>query len=291
MPAFPRGLDGFMRQHTFRLPSSLRTALFGTRERFFQPNAIPNTRSFASTALRRYPYPARTVTPKRGVSVLHDPVLRQVNHTGHPVLLYEAPTNKWYYPKVFGLGLLWIGVGAYSIRFNFDLQDNDVPFFVRPTYIFVGLAFIVIGCYTCTAPANRMRTLQVVPSVKGGGMQLRMTVKAAPWSKEQVIYSSLGRATISEKTEPLVQELQEAERFRKQRVWQHLGHLSIPGRAREGTTRWFHQKWINFFLRFKFAVLRFGIAKVRVEEEEWKVDCSGWLLENGQALDRLIPAE
>jgi hypothetical protein len=43
-----------------------------------------------------------------------------------------------------------------------------------------------------------------------------------------------------------------------------------------------HQKWTNFFLRFKFAVLRFGIAKVKVQGEEWKIDCSGWLLENGK---------
>jgi hypothetical protein len=28
--------------------------------------------------------------------------------------------------------------------------------------------------------------------------------------------------------------------------------------------------------------LRFGIAKVKVGGDEWKIDCSGYLLENGR---------
>lgn len=120
---------------------------------------------------------------------------------------------------------------------------------------------------------------------------MRMTVKPVPWLKERVIYSNLGAVTISEKTEPMVQELLEAERFRKQRLWDDLGHMNIAARVWEGSARWVHQKWTNFFLKFKFAVLRFGIAKVKVGGDEWKIDCSGYLLENGKAVDRIIPEE
>jgi hypothetical protein len=175
-----------------------------------------------------------------------------------------------------------MGVGAYSIKFNDDIKERDVPFFVRPTYVVVGAAFVAIGCYICTAPTNRMRALEVLPSLQGGSMQLRMTVRSAPWLKERIIYSNIGGATISEKTEPMVSELREAERFRRQRLWDDLGHLSMPARVWEGSARWVHQKWTNFFLRFKFAVLRFGIAKVKVQGDEWKIDCSGWLLEDGK---------
>ncbi|CAN9266016.1 unnamed protein product [Alternaria alternata] len=264
MPAFSRGFDAFMRQNSFRLPSSLRAALFGTRESFFTPTTLRQNRSFTSSVLRRYQYYKSTVvTPKASGFVNNDPVLRQVVQTRQPILLYQAPKNKWYYLKVYGTGALWIGVGAYSIKFNDDIKDKGLSFFVRPTYIVVG----------------------------GGPMQLRMTVKPVPWLKERVIYSNLGAVTISEKTEPMVQELLEAERFRKQRLWDDLGHMNIAARVWEGSARWVHQKWTNFFLKFKFAVLRFGIAKVKVGGDEWKIDCSGYLLENGKAVDRIIPEE
>lgn len=292
MPAFSRGLDGFVHQHAFRLPSSLRAALFGTREHFFAPNIIRNSRSFSSSILRRYQYQYKgSLSPKPNVFVNNDPVLRQVVQTRQPVVLYQAPKNRWYYLKVYGTAALWIGVGAYSVKFNDDIKEQGLPFFVRPTYVVVGLAFIAIGCYICTAPTNRMRVLEVVPSLQGGPMQLRMTVRASPWTKERVIYSNLGGATISEKTQPMVQELLEAERARRQSVFDGLEEFSILGRVWEGSARWVHQKWTNFFLSFKFAVLRFGIAKVEVQGEKWKIDCSGWLLEDGKAVDRIIPEE
>ncbi|CAN9317545.1 unnamed protein product [Alternaria alternata] len=292
MPAFSRGFDAFMRQNSFRLPSSLRAALFGTRESFFTPTTLRQNRSFTSSVLRRYQYYKSTVvTPKASGFVNNDPVLRQVVQTRQPILLYQAPKNKWYYLKVYGTGALWIGVGAYSIKFNDDIKDKGLSFFVRPTYIVVGVSFVIIGCYICTAPSNRMRALEILPSLQGGPMQLRMTVKPVPWLKERVIYSNLGAVTISEKTEPMVQELLEAERFSKQRLWDDLGHMNIAARVWEGSARWVHQKWTNFFLKFKFAVLRFGIAKVKVEGDEWKIDCSGYLLENGRAVDRIIPEE
>jgi hypothetical protein len=76
--------------------------------------------------------------------------------------------------------------------------------------------------------------------------------------------------------------LMEADRARRQSVFEGLEHLSILSRSWEYSARWVHQKWTNFFLSFKFAVLRFGIAKVEVQGEKWKIDCSGWLLEDGK---------
>ena len=113
---------------------------------------------------------------------------------------------------------------------------------------------------------------------------MRMAVRPAPWAKERIIYSNLGGATISEKCQPMVLELQEAERAKRQSVWQDLGDMNVVSRVWEGSARWVHQKWTNFFLKFKFAVLRFGIAKVEVQGEKWKIDCSGYLLENGKGM-------
>ncbi|KAH7078800.1 hypothetical protein BKA63DRAFT_531596 [Paraphoma chrysanthemicola] len=293
MAPVSRGFAGFLHHQSFRLPSSLRAALFGSREQFFHPNTIRSTRSFTSAALRRYQYQYKSnLPPKPSVFVNNDPVLRQVVQSRHPVLLYQAPKSKWYYLKVYGTAALWIGAGAYSIKFQDDVKDlKDLAFFVRPTYVVVGFGLIIIGCYTCTAPTNRIRALEVIPSIQGGPIQLRMTVRSAPWAKEKVIHSNLGGATISEKTYPMVEELMEAERFRRQRVFEDLGHMSMLPRIWEGSARWVHQKWTNFFLKFKFAVLRFGIAKVEVQGEKWKIDCTGWLLEDGKAVDRLLPEE
>jgi len=289
MPAVSRGLDGFLRQQTLRLPSSLRVALFGARQAGSQPASLRHARSFTSSLLRTYQYPARRPPPPNaGHFIGQDPVLRQVTQTRLPVTLYTAPRNKWYYWKVYGTAALWIGVGAFSIKFNYDIKENGLPFFVRPTYIAVGLAFIAIGCYISTAPVNRMRMLEVIPGFQGGPITLRMAVRPAPWAKEQTLFASLGQVSISEKTEPLVRELAEAERARRQRVWVDMDELSLLGRVWEGSSRWVHQKWISFFLRFKFAVLRFGIAEVEVQGQKWKIDCSGWLMEDGRAIDRLI---
>jgi hypothetical protein len=219
--------------------------------------------------------------------VNNDPVLRQVVQTRQPVMLYQAPKNRWYYLKVYGTAGLWLGTGAYAIKFQDDIKDlKDLAFFVRPTYVFVGFSFLIIGCYICTAPTNRIRVLEVIPSIQGGPLQLRISAKAAPWTREKIIYSNLGGATISEKTFPMVEELIEAERARRQNVFEGLEHMSIITRSWEYSARWVQQKWTSFFLKFKFAVLRFGIAKVEVQGEKWKIDCSGWLLEDGKGMLR-----
>jgi len=287
MPPVSRGFASFLHQTAFKLPSSLRAALFRTREDFFQPNTFRKSQSLTSSILRRYQSSYRSDLPKRpGAFVSNDPVLRHVVQTRQPVVLYRSPTNKWYYLKVYGTAMLWLGAGAFSMKFQDDIKDRDLKFFVRPTYVVVGFGFLAIGCYICTAPTNRMRLLEVVPSMQGGPLQLRFTVKSAPWNREKIVYSRIGGATISEKTWPMVEELMEAERARKQNVFEGLEHLSVLSRTWEYSARWVHQKWTNFFLSFKFAVLRFGIAKVEVEGDKWKIDCSGWLLEDGKGMLR-----
>jgi hypothetical protein len=287
MAPVSRSFAGFLGQHSFRLPSSLRAALFGAREQFFQPNAIRNSRSFTSSIIRRYQYQYKSqlAQKKSNAFVSNDPVLRQVLQSRRPVLLYEAPKSRWYYVKVYGAAGLWLGTGIYSIKFQDDIKNmEDLAFFIRPTYIVVGIGFIAIGCYICTAPTNRIRALELIPNMQGGPMKLRMRVRSAPWTSERTIFANLGGPTISEKTWPMVEELMEAERARRQNVFDSEGleHMSAVGRFWEYSARWVHQKWTNFFLSFKFAVLRFGIAKVEVQGEKWKIDCSGWLLEDGK---------
>ena len=44
-------------------------------------------------------------------------------------------------------------------------------------------------------------------------------------------------------------------------------------------------RWTSFFLRFKFAVFRYGYVKLEIEDGgKWKIDCEGFLLEDGKGM-------
>ncbi|KAK3216852.1 hypothetical protein GRF29_1g1164976 [Pseudopithomyces chartarum] len=146
----------------------------------------------------------------------------------------------------------------------------------------------VYGWATVT---SGIATLEVIPGSMGGRLQLRIRGRKEPWSKDQVIETDIWNATISEKTQPIMQEIMEAERARRQKITTDLEDFSLLGKAWEIAARWVEQKWTSFFLRFKFAVLQFGIIHVEVDGVKWKIDCTGYLLEQGRAVDRILPLE
>ncbi|KAJ4286268.1 hypothetical protein N0V90_013302 [Kalmusia sp. IMI 367209] len=125
----------------------------------------------------------------------------------------------------------------------------------------------------------------------GGRLQLRLRGLKTPFSEESVITTDIWDATIGEKTAPMIAEIVEADRARKQRVSQGLEDVSILARVWEIAARWVEQKWTSFFLRFKFAVLQFGMTHVEIDGVKWKIDCTGYVREQGQAIDRIMPVE
>ncbi|KAF2254549.1 hypothetical protein BU26DRAFT_600223 [Trematosphaeria pertusa] len=283
MAAFSRGLPSVLPQRSFHFPSSIRAAIFKAQPRFTQSHAP--ARSFSSSVLHRYQSPASSRS-----FVSSDPVLRTVIQTREPVLLYKEPANKWYLWKVYGLACTCVGIGLYNWKFAVELP-KDMQWFVPPTYYVIGFAMLAIGFHVFTRPVRRIHSLEIIPNTMGGPLQLRIRARIAPFLKERVILADLTEATISEKTAPMVAELVEADRARNQRLTEGLEHLSILPRIWELAARWLEQKWTSFFLKFKFAVLRFGIAQVEVNGVKWKLDCSGWLLDEGRAIDRIIIEE
>ena len=138
------------------------------------------------------------------------------------------------------------------------------------------------GAYAFTAPVMRASSLELLPALRGGTLRVRIKARVAPMLEEKVIFANLGEVTMSEKTVPLVRELNEAERARRQNVSEGLEDMFIIRRGWNMTARLLDQKWTSFFLYFKFAVLRFGVTKIGVNGERWKLDCSEYLLEDGQ---------
>lgn len=97
-------------------------------------------------------------------------------------------------------------------------------------------------------------------------------------------------ATLSEKTAPVIVEILEANRARHQRISEGLENYSIIPRIWELAARWIEQKWTSFFLRFKFAVLQFPIVHIEVDGIKWKLDCTGYLREQGQGTSTTNPS-
>lgn len=222
-------------------------------------------------------------------------------------MLYQAPDRRLYMVGVYGLACGLILAGLLTMRFGYTLPE-DLAFFVAPTYFVVALCMFAIGAYIFTAPVSRCSSLELIPSTYGGaGVQLRIRARTLPFSGDKTIIASIGECTIHEKTFPVAQELREAERARRQSLTDDLEGMFVVRRAWEVAARWLDQRWTSFFLRFKFSVLRFGIVKLNVHGDMWKLDCEGYLREDGQgmfqirfvdlksngraAIDRLIPQE
>lgn len=192
---------------------------------------------------------------------------------------------------VYGFASGCTAGGLWIFKFASELP-KDLPFFVEPTYWVVSAMVIGSGAYAFTAPAMRCSSLELLPAyVMGGPIRVRIRARVAPMMKEKVIVANIGQVTMSEKTVPMIRELQEAERARRQDVSEGLRGMFILRRGWEIAARLLEQKWTSFFCYFKFAVLRFGVSKIHVNGEKWKIDCSESLLENGQAIDRFISVD
>ncbi|KAF2438894.1 hypothetical protein P171DRAFT_525979 [Karstenula rhodostoma CBS 690.94] len=285
MAACSRGVTSFLHPHAFRLPSTLRATLLNTRLQ--ATRAHPPTRQFSASIIHRYAAPTHSSTSSY---VQNDPVLRSVGQTKEAVLLYKEPPRQKYLAKVYSWATVTTGIGLYNFYWVSALPPG-LSFFVAPTYVVIGIAFCAIGIHLYQRPVRRLATLEVVPGYRGGRLQLRLTGRKEPWSKDQVIETDIFNATISEKTVPMLKEMVEAERARRQNIKQGLEHMSILPKIWEIMARWVEQKWTSFFLRFKFAVLQFGIIHVEVDGVKWKIDCEGYLREQGAAVDRILPVE
>lgn len=281
MAAFPRSLSSLLNPQALRLPSSLRATLITPR---LQPIRTPSIQqSFSSSILRRYASSARTPVNPYGAYATSDPVLRTVMQTRQPVLIYKEPPRAKYLRSVYAWATLATGVGLYCFYWVAHLPQG-LPWFVAPTYIVMGTAFCAIGLHVYQRPVRRIISLEVVPSTMGGRLQLRLRALKSPFGKETVITTDIWEATMGEKTVPMIAEISEAERARKQNISQGLEDFNIASRAWEIAARWVEQKWTSFFLRFKFAILQFGMTHIEIDGIKWKIDCTGFLKEDGQGM-------
>ncbi|KAF2751918.1 hypothetical protein M011DRAFT_491409 [Sporormia fimetaria CBS 119925] len=293
--SFSRGFSSFLHQNAFRLPSSLRVAFCSARS---HPTPARLSQVLRTPLFRQYARPSHVVlrgTPARTGSsqeyFLRDSVMRAVVNTKHPAVLYRAPDRRLYMLGVYGLAFSLVAGGLWTLRFRYQLPEG-LPFFVGPTYVVVAFLMLGIAGYIFSAPVARCTSIELIPStISRTPVQLRIKVRSLPFLNDQVIIADLNQVSVAEKLNPVTLELLEADRARHQSLSEGLENYGLINYGWEVSARWIEQKWTSFFLRFKFAVLRFGIVKLKVNDEKWKVDCSGFLLEDGQAIDRLVVVE
>lgn len=207
-----------------------------------------------------------------------------------PILLYKEPNPRKYLAKTYGFAVLATSIGLYSFYFG-KTVPKEQPFFVVPTYLFIGFAFVAIGVHIFQRPARRITMLEILPPALGGRLQLRLKGRKHPFAKETELVTDIWNPVISEKTNPMVAEILEATRARRQNIFDGLSKFGYFARVVELGARFLDQRWTSFFLRFKFAVLQFGQVKLDLDGIKWKLDCNGYLLEDGKALDRIISEE
>jgi hypothetical protein len=286
MAAFHRGFLRTLHQHSFHLPSSIRTAVFTARPQPSQSQSY--IRNFASSAFRRHPAPARYQPKANPVATgPTDPILRSVVQTRKPVLLYKEPSRRRYLWRVYAWAAVVTGTGLFNFYWaRHTLELPGLAFYIPPIYIIIGVIFVGSGIHLFQRPVRRISTLELIPGTTVGRLQLRLIVRQTPWSKKSVVIADTWEPTISDRTNSMILEMREADRARKQSITDGLGHMFIVARGWEIAARWLHQKWTSFFLKFKFAILQFGIAEIDIDGVKWKVDCEGWLLEDGKGKSR-----
>ncbi|KAF2275988.1 uncharacterized protein EI97DRAFT_433921 [Westerdykella ornata] len=295
MSSISRGLYSFLCQQSLRLPSSIRVSLFSSRTRCV--NGCAASKLTSSPLLRHYVKPSRILQSMARPTYLSrleaDPAIRTVLLTKKPVLLYEGAPSFKYTIKVYLLAGATMAAGLYSLKFSkFVSERKGLVGFEHYTYVFVGICLLAIGTYICSFPVSRCTSIELIPStIPHAAVQFRIRARTAPFLADKVIVANVGEVTISQKTSPVAAELIAADRYRAQRITEGLESEFFLNRWFEIATRFVEKRWTSFFLNFKFAVTKFRYVPIEVHGDKWKVDCSAYLREDGQALDRLIRVE
>ncbi|ORY19718.1 hypothetical protein BCR34DRAFT_670211 [Clohesyomyces aquaticus] len=290
MASFSRSFTNIFRGQSLHLPSSVRVAIFTARS---QPlNACLRARFTSQSFFRQqarpsgYPSILRRTSPAFASS---DPVLQAVEASKAPIVLYKAADRHAYLLGVYAFACFTLGCSLLTLKWRYELP-KDLPGFVGPTYVVIAFVWIGISAYIFTAPASRCASIEVIPNrLIGRAPQMRIRSRTAPIiMPEWVQIVDIGEPMLDRKVYPVVRELLEANRARTQSLTDDLVDVHPINRFWIVVARFFNQKWTSFFLRFKFAIFRFGYVKIDVQDRRWKIDCTGYLLEDGRALDRLL---
>ena len=306
MPAFSRGCVGFIRQSYFHLPPSLRiTALTS------YPAA--QARYFSSSILRQLASPKTILKPGRSAQKAQlaskqaaksrpanpppprfpssNPVLRSVEAQKSPTLLYEAPPRGILIMATYSASFMLTSGAVWTFNNMYLNLPAEQPFWVRPVYGVIAFLLAGLGMYVIASPVGLVRSIQAIPGRAGTPVKLRIEAKITPipFTKPQVMVVERGEAILSARVAPMALLFRAVNEQKMQNLRVGLENKFVLFRPFIITRRWLSRLMFKWFINTRMAFTRFGIVYLDVGNKRWKVDASGWLLDEGRGMLCLFP--
>ncbi|RKU40065.1 hypothetical protein DL546_001105 [Coniochaeta pulveracea] len=219
-----------------------------------------------------------------------------------PTLLYEAPSHFWFTFSAFNAGAFCIAYTAVQYYSVYLHPPPDLAWWVPHAYGLICVTMGAVGTYWLRWPSRIIRSISALPASDFRGLKLevktRKVIPFLPWKKTVVmphevtipdrVQRLIGAATRRPGTEKLSAKEQlmlkayEEEKKKAARQYELDHIMTAPfrhaGRAIGTATRGMVR-----------ALTRDGFANVSVKGAKYKMDVkSGWFLEEGKALDRLV---
>ncbi|TEA21171.1 hypothetical protein C8034_v008494 [Colletotrichum sidae] len=285
---------------TNRLFTTLQPLRYATRNNFAKPAAAAKPTPKAPSPLPSKP----TSPPPNGPSTAPTTyaLLLQLAKKQSPTLLYESSSHFWMKLSAWGAALMFYGYAGV----NFYLMIYDPPADISPlvsyAFGFICLATAAFGSYFFVGVNNIIRSVRAVPTTTlvAGGKLPADAARASPVHLEIKVKKLVGRAprtlivppnkvTIPYRVfqpqryiSPVADQRKKAAAAKREWEYDQKHLMTVPFRhagkgmkaAWYGVTR---------------ALTKTGFMTVEVDGEKLKLDVhSGWALEDGRVVDRLV---
>ncbi|OCK86946.1 uncharacterized protein K441DRAFT_691409 [Cenococcum geophilum 1.58] len=300
MPAFSRGCVGFIRQSYFHLPPSLRIAALPCRAQTSYP--ADQARYFSSSILRQLASPKTILKPARSAQKVQlaskqaakskpanpppprfpssNPVLRSVEAQKSPTLLYEAPPRGILIMATYSAAFMLTSGAVWTFNNMYLNLPAEQPFWVGPVYGVIAFLLAGLGMYVIASPVGLVRSIQAVPGRAGTPVKLRIEAK--------IMVVERGEAILSARVAPMALLFRAVNEQKLRNLRVGLENKFVLFRPFIITGRWLSRLMFKWFINTRMAFTRFGVVYLDVGNKRWKVDTSGWLLDEGRVLDKLI---
>lgn len=166
----------------------------------------------------------------------------------------------------------------------------EQPFWVGPVYGAISFLLAGLGLYVIASPVALVRSIRAIPGRAGGPVMLRIEAKTIPipFMKPQVIIAERGDVILSARVTPMALLFRAVNEQKMRDLRLELENNFVLFRPFIVAGRWFSRLMFKWFINTRMAFTRFGVIYMDVGDKKWKIDTSGWLLDEGRALDKLI---
>ncbi|KAK3990562.1 hypothetical protein QBC44DRAFT_324859 [Cladorrhinum sp. PSN332] len=229
-------------------------------------------------------------------------------------ILYEAPSHFWFRASCFSSGLFCVSYSIYNYWAMYLNPPADLSWWVPTAYGAICVAMSAMGAYFVMGTGRIVRSIEVIPS---GSAKIAKQLTNAKPSGQAPLYIEIKSQRMApflpaKKTMVSLEEVQLP--FRMQMVFdpkfmnrpKSLAEMVREERAEIERKKAEREYTMNNLLTAPFRDMgkaisyafsgirrsfnREGFANINVGKKTFKLDVTGgWALDNGRAMDRLLP--